>query len=198
VKNNIVMEDRLLKLLDTEQLSSAKFADAIGVQRSSVSHILSGRNKPSFDFLQKTLKAFPMLNAEWLILGEGDMYEGVVGPVSGSLFDQPQGERISGVAGGAPTVNKGEQESTDISASEAPVSIREDQSLEKSDSPGGKTVSSGEAREVAAGQSDDSFSRRSLEETDFASVSKQKPEKTIVRVIVFYNDKTFESFEIAD
>jgi transcriptional regulator with XRE-family HTH domain len=197
VKNNIVMEDRLLKLLDTEQLSSAKFADAIGVQRSSVSHILSGRNKPSFDFLQKTLKAFPMLNAEWLILGEGDMYEGVVGPVSGSLFDQPQEERASGLAGVASTANNREQESADISASEAPVSIREDQSLEKSDSPGGK-AGSDEAKEVAAGQSDDSFSGRSLEETDFATASRQKPKKTIVRVIVFYDDKTFESFEIAD
>lgn len=83
------MEDRLLKLLDTEQLSSSKFADVIGVQRSSVSHILTGRNKPSFDFLQKTLKAFPMLNADWLILGEGEMYEGERGPGGGSLFDLP-------------------------------------------------------------------------------------------------------------
>jgi len=83
------MEDRLLKLLDTEQLSSSKFADVIGVQRSSISHILSGRNKPSFDFLQKILRAFPMLNADWLILGEGPMYEGESEPVRGNLFDQP-------------------------------------------------------------------------------------------------------------
>ena len=82
------MEDRLLKLLDAEQLSSARFADVIGVQRSSVSHILSGRNKPSFDFLQKTLMAFPMINADWLILGKGNMYEGEVNTVSGTLFDQ--------------------------------------------------------------------------------------------------------------
>jgi transcriptional regulator with XRE-family HTH domain len=93
------MEDRLLKLLDTEQLSSSKFADVIGVQRSSVSHILTGRNKPSFDFLQKTLKAFPMLNADWLILGEGEMYEGGLGPGGGSLFDQPA-VRTGGAAPG--------------------------------------------------------------------------------------------------
>lgn len=83
------MEDRLLKLLDTEQISSSKFADVIGVQRSSVSHILSGRNKPSFDFLQKTLKAFPLLNADWLMLGEGDMYQDMRNYVAGTLFDQP-------------------------------------------------------------------------------------------------------------
>ncbi len=82
------MEERLLHLLETEHLSSSKFADVIGVQRSSVSHILSGRNKPSFDFLQKTLKAFPALNADWLILGEGDMYEGTVSSASSNLFEQ--------------------------------------------------------------------------------------------------------------
>ncbi|MFC2129638.1 helix-turn-helix domain-containing protein [Bacteroidota bacterium] len=82
------MEDRLLKLLDAEHLSSSKFADVIGVQRSSVSHILSGRNKPSFDFLQKTLKAFPALNADWLILGEGNMYEDTVSSMSDGLFNQ--------------------------------------------------------------------------------------------------------------
>lgn len=83
------MEDRLLRLLDTEQLSSSKFADVIGVQRSSVSHILSGRNKPSFDFLQKTLKAFPHLNADWLILGEGKMYETADRLQGSNQFDQP-------------------------------------------------------------------------------------------------------------
>ena len=83
-----MIEERILKLLDTEQLSSSKFADIIGVQRSSVSHILTGRNKPSFDFVQKTLKAFPLLDADWLILGKGEMYSAERGAGGGSLFDQ--------------------------------------------------------------------------------------------------------------
>lgn len=89
------MEDRLLKLLDTEQLSSSRFADVIGVQRSSVSHIISGRNKPSFDFLQKTLKAFPMLNADWLLLGKGSMYQGDATAAGGTLFSSISGETTS-------------------------------------------------------------------------------------------------------
>lgn len=83
-----IMKERLLQLLDMEHLTPSKFADLIGVQRSSVSHILSGRNKPSFDFLQKTLKTFPGLNADWLMLGEGHMYEHM-GRESVDLFDQP-------------------------------------------------------------------------------------------------------------
>ena len=81
------MKERLIQLLDLEQLSPSKFADIIGVQRSSISHVISGRNKPSFDFLQKTLKAFPGLNASWLMLGEGSMYEHMGRNVSGNLFD---------------------------------------------------------------------------------------------------------------
>ncbi len=67
------MKDRLLKFLNREQLSSARFAGIIGVQPSSISHILSGRNKPGFDFIQKILTKYPSLNAEWLILGKGNM-----------------------------------------------------------------------------------------------------------------------------
>ena len=69
------MRDRILHFLTQENISSAKFADEIGVQRSSVSHILSGRNNPSFDFIQKILRRFEILNAEWLILGSGEMYK---------------------------------------------------------------------------------------------------------------------------
>jgi transcriptional regulator with XRE-family HTH domain len=50
-------------------------ADNIGVNRATISHILSGRNKPSIDFLQKLLHSYPDLNANWLIMGIGYMQE---------------------------------------------------------------------------------------------------------------------------
>ena len=69
------MKDRLLHLIKSEGLTSSLLADELGVQRSGISHILSGRNNPSFDFLQKILGRFPKINAEWLILGKGSMYK---------------------------------------------------------------------------------------------------------------------------
>jgi len=51
------------------ELSAATFADIIGVQRSSISHILSGRNKPSLDFILKLLHAYPSVSSEWLLKG---------------------------------------------------------------------------------------------------------------------------------
>lgn len=68
------MKDRLQQLIDNEHLSPSKFADEVGLNRPAVSHILSGRNKPGFDALQRILQRFPRLNASWLITGEGEMY----------------------------------------------------------------------------------------------------------------------------
>ena len=69
------MKDRIIKFLTQEGLSATKFADEIGVQRSSVSHLLSGRNNPSYEFIQKFLNRYRSLNADWLLLGTGTMYK---------------------------------------------------------------------------------------------------------------------------
>lgn len=69
------MKDRLLQFLTMEQLSPSRLSEIIGIQRSGLSHILSGRNKPGFDFIQKMLLKFPSINAEWLITGKGKMYK---------------------------------------------------------------------------------------------------------------------------
>ena len=69
------MKDRLLIFLNKENISATNLADEIGVQRSSISHILSGRNKPSYDFIYKMVSRYEYVNAEWLITGKGDMYK---------------------------------------------------------------------------------------------------------------------------
>jgi transcriptional regulator with XRE-family HTH domain len=79
------MKDRLLKFLTSEGFSPSMLADKLGIQRSGISHITSGRNYPSFDFIQKLLIHFPKLNAEWLILGQGPMYKVVI-PDDSELF----------------------------------------------------------------------------------------------------------------
>jgi transcriptional regulator with XRE-family HTH domain len=64
------IQDRIKMVITMHNLTSSAFADKIGVQRSSVSHILTGRNNPSLDFIEKTLRHFPRVNADWLILGK--------------------------------------------------------------------------------------------------------------------------------
>lgn len=69
------MNKRLQQFIFAENISQSSFADTLGVARASVSHILSGRNKPGFDFIESLTKAYPALNIEWLITGEGKMYK---------------------------------------------------------------------------------------------------------------------------
>lgn len=70
------MNDRLAMFLRAENMTAAKFAEILQVQPSSISHLLSGRNKPNFDFIARMLKMFADLNPDWLINGIGDMYRG--------------------------------------------------------------------------------------------------------------------------
>ena len=68
------MNTRLQQFLNAENISQAQFAETIGVARASVSHILAGRNKPGFDFLESMIRHYPSLNFEWLLTGQGKMY----------------------------------------------------------------------------------------------------------------------------
>ena len=61
---------RISQILEEQQLSSSAFADTIGVQRSSISHVLSGRNKPSLEFILKIIRSFPSYSTDWLLFGK--------------------------------------------------------------------------------------------------------------------------------
>ncbi len=63
---------RLEIILDYYNLSASAFADKINVQRSSLSHLLSGRNKPSLDFIIKVIEVFPEVDLYWILNGKGN------------------------------------------------------------------------------------------------------------------------------
>ena len=65
--------NRLRQVIDYHGLSASAFAELITVQRSSISHVLSGRNKPSIDFITKLNTALPDVNLYWLLNGSGEM-----------------------------------------------------------------------------------------------------------------------------
>ena len=69
------MHARLKNWMGIKGLKSSALADSIGVNRATISHILSGRNKPSIDFLEKLVNAYPNINANWLITGIGCMQD---------------------------------------------------------------------------------------------------------------------------
>lgn len=86
------MKERIFAFLQNENKSYAQFAEEIGVQPSGISHILSGRNNPSLDFVMKMLQKYRSLSEEWLLFGRGPMYKYVSQP---TLFDNPPSVNVS-------------------------------------------------------------------------------------------------------
>ena len=68
------MNRRLQQFLEAENITQSLFADTLGVTRASISHILSGRNRPGFDFLESIALHYPEISLEWLLTGRGKMY----------------------------------------------------------------------------------------------------------------------------
>lgn len=65
----MLINDRVRLIIKANSLTSSEFADKIGVKRSNLSHVLSGRNKPGLEFLSKIIDSFPNVNASWLLTG---------------------------------------------------------------------------------------------------------------------------------
>jgi transcriptional regulator with XRE-family HTH domain len=69
------MNNRIGLLLKVKDVTASRFAEMIGVQPSNISHLLSGRNKPSLDFIIKVCETFPDINIDWLMFGKGNMFK---------------------------------------------------------------------------------------------------------------------------
>lgn len=90
------MVDRINLILKAKNITARQFAESIGIQPSGMSHILSGRNNPSLDFVMKVMRRWPEININWLMFGKGEMYvpqEQQVhysSPIEPDLFSQPE------------------------------------------------------------------------------------------------------------
>lgn len=67
------MKDRIAHIIRAKNLTAGEFAAKLGIQPSNVSHLLSGRNNPSLDFVKKLKETFPEYNLDWIIMGVGPM-----------------------------------------------------------------------------------------------------------------------------
>lgn len=86
------MIDRIKRVIDYSQLSASAFADTIGISRSGMTHLLTGRNQPSLDVARKILAKYPEVSTEWLIMGMGEMLR----------VDEPQPQPQSAVSSEQP------------------------------------------------------------------------------------------------
>jgi transcriptional regulator with XRE-family HTH domain len=183
------MKQRLQTLLATEKLASSKFADLLGVNRSSISHLLSGRNNPSLEFLQKILVKFPHINPDWLLLGQGEMYRNqpqnnVKKPVEGQLF----GEDIPTENQEKPLVSN-TQESAMETSPNLPLNNKTQETkvshIQKDEE---KVLKEPEDRPV--------YTQNTTPELNAAQAKEASPSssKKIEKIVFFYTDHSFDTY----
>ena len=84
------MVERIRELMEYKQLSPSQFADGVEVPRAVISHILSARNKPSLEVVQKIVAAHQDVSISWLLLGEGEMLTSLAGKAAEEIIPMPE------------------------------------------------------------------------------------------------------------
>ena len=197
------MNRRFQTILDLENLSPAQLADRLGVQRSGISHILSGRNKPSFELLQRVVQSFPEISAEWLITGNGKPLKeqnqaAASGAASGATSGATSGAANSRSFGTTPSITPSISPSTTSGSNNSSTSG----TISGATPPFEGLFNSSEAAtepQIPAQTSDiegieDEISDfQPLQSSIFdANPANDREKRALKRVILIYNDNTFE------
>lgn len=165
------IQERIALIISTKGMTNAEFAEAINVQPSNISHIMSGRNKPSLDLVMKILKRFPELRTEWLLNGKGAMNQ------EQNLFDLMEMDR-SRPAGYS--VNK----KLEVEKLPQQQETRQPDAVKKTPE---------KATERKAGEEN---SRKEGGDIGLKSgINMEKlADKKVEKIVVFYTDRTFDLF----
>lgn len=163
------MNKRLQQFLSAEDITQSQFADKLEVARASVSHILAGRNKPGWDFIQSLLANYPNLNIEWLLSGKGKMYKQAGNDT---------------VAAESPTeiVNEGPDETIDLFSNQEPAETPVRISVQTRPESNISEQTTRASSNIKATQTQNSPAR-TIEVLD--------SERRIAKIVIFYDDNTF-------
>lgn len=193
------MNRRFQTILDLENLSPAQLADRLGVQRSGISHILSGRNKPSFELLQRVVQSFPEISAEWLITGNGKPLKeqnqaaasgAASGAASSAANSRSSGTTPSTTPSISPSTTSGNNNSSTsgtISGATPPFEglFNSSEAATESQIPAQTSDIEGIEDEISDFQP--------LQSSIFdANPANDREKRALKRVILIYNDNTFE------
>lgn len=181
------MNRRFQTILDLENLSPAQLADRLGVQRSGISHILSGRNKPSFELLQRVVQSFPEISAEWLITGNGKpLKEQNQAAASGATNNRSSGITPSITSGSTNSSNNSSTSGT-ISGTTPPF-----EGLFNSSEAATEPQIPAQTSDIE-GIEDEISDFQPLQSSIFdANPANDREKRALKRVILIYNDNTFE------
>ncbi len=184
------MKNRIAEIIEKEKLTSSRFANLIGIQPSAISHILSGRNNPSMEVIQKILNTFRTINSDWLILGVGAMYR-ETGETSKKQSveikitpNKPQMPSLFSDEPGNDTEYRKENELTTTSVIQ--------NSAPSQNQFASATSESFPARAVTA----DNKNQENNKQSGAAETKVTLPKRIVKKIIIYYSDNTFEEYNM--
>lgn len=205
------MVNRIKQVMEYKQMSPTAFADTIDINRSSLTHIFSGRNQPSLDVAKKILSAFPEISTEWLIMGIGDMVQAnkvpskpslEIPPISVSKVDNMLQTDLFAAMDmdekTRPAAVEAQMEETNIMpepeitmesvnamslGSKSPILPETTMSTEQVETP-----------VIVRTRSKNSESHISTRESKRERISNSQGDKKISKIIFFYDDRSFEIY----
>lgn len=185
------MNRRFQTILDLENLSPAQLADRLGVQRSGISHILSGRNKPSFELLQRVVQSFPEISAEWLITGNGKPLKEQNQAAASGAASSAANSRSSGTT---PSISPSTTSSSNNSSTSGTISGATPpfEGLFNSSEAATEPQIPAQTSDIE-GIEDEISDFQPLQSSIFdANPANDREKRALKRVILIYNDNTFE------
>lgn len=189
------MNRRFQTILDLENLSPAQLADRLGVQRSGISHILSGRNKPSFELLQRVVQSFPEISAEWLITGNGKpLKEQNQAAASGAASSATSSAANSRSSGTTPSISPSTTSGSNNSSTSGTISGATPpfEGLFNSSEAATEPQIPAQTSDIE-GIEDEISDFQPLQSSIFdANPANDREKRALKRVILIYNDNTFE------
>ena len=193
------MNRRFQTILDLENLSPAQLADRLGVQRSGISHILSGRNKPSFELLQRVVQSFPEISAEWLITGNGKPLKeqnqaAASGAASGAASSATSSAANSRSSGTTPSISPSTTSGSNNSSTSGTISGATPpfEGLFNSSEAATEPQIPAQTSDIE-GIEDEISDFQPLQSSIFdVNPANDREKRALKRVILIYNDNTFE------
>ncbi len=190
------MIDRINLIMRAKNITASQFADEISIQRSGMSHIMSGRNKPSLDFVMRVLNRYPEIDTNWLLFGKGEMYksantlESVQNSGKENASDvQPIENKVEQVANGG-QIDMFSSEMSDFAPENTTSEVIENEVVEKVSAL--QDIENQESPKST--QLVESETKISNLDGDKEKSIQNKETRKAVRYLVFYSDHTFEEF----
>lgn len=188
---------RIEKVIQIVGLTSGQFAQEIGIQTSTLSHILNERNKPSLDVMKKILNRYPNINAEWLILGQGSIQKKEFQSQAPTLFSENDANDSISERNISDELEKNNTEIFSFQHQNVKSNTNPDYPLPKIENQPEKLQQINKTESSTYNQQTNIGIKTASSSNDNIDIMHQTQivDKKVRKIILYYSDNTFQEFE---